>query len=597
MNEVENPVPDDKKTETSVTTEDGDEEAKPETTIKGGASEGGTDLDIYQAVKPGDVITYTISYENYKSVPATVKITDPLDKNVTFVSADKDGKYDEATHTVTWTLEDVAAGTKASVTLKVEVKEEAKTAGKVDNQAFVEVGVKNEAGTVVFDNPIPTNEEENPVPDPHKTETAPYKGNGLLDLVEVGDEITYEISYWNYKKDAADVVIVDALDKNVEFIEASDEGAYDEETHTVTWTLEDVKADARGTVTLTVEVLEGAKKTVEEGSGSVVNGGESTTVQVGNDHAYSVETVENPVPNPEKKETAPYEGQGVLGPVKVGDEITYEITYWNYKGEAADVVITDKLDKNVEFVSASDGGTFKDGVVTWTLKAVEAGKDGVVTLTVKVLEGAQIKNGGTGKVENGGDSTTVKVGNDSEFTVDTVENPVPDPEKKEVTPYKGTGTLGEVKVGDKVSYTISYWNYKEEAATITIEDKLDPNVKFVSASDGGTFKDGVVTWVLEEVEADKRGTVTLTVEVLEGAEKKNGGEGKIVNGGDSTTVQVDNDAKFSVNTVENPLPEEPKPPVLGIHMGSKAMYLGLLLAMILLAGAAVAMLMVKRKRS
>ena len=68
-----------------------------------------------------------------------------------------------------------------------------------------------------------------------------------------------------------------------------------------------------------------------------------------------MEEVENPVPEePEKKETEPYEGTGVLGTVKVGDEITYEISYKNYKDEAANVVIKDTLDKNVEFVSAAE---------------------------------------------------------------------------------------------------------------------------------------------------------------------------------------------------------------------------------------------------
>ena len=66
----------------------------------------------------------------------------------------------------------------------------------------------------------------------------------------------------------------------------------------------------------------------------------------------------------------------------------------------------------MEFVSADNGGKEADGVVTWTLKNVPAGKTGKVTLTVKVLEGALESNGGPGKVVNGGETATVKVGND-----------------------------------------------------------------------------------------------------------------------------------------------------------------------------------------
>ena len=49
--------------------------------------------------------------------------------------------------------------------------------------------------------------------------------------------------------------------------------------------------------------------------------------------------------------------------------------------------------------------------------------------------------------------------------------------------------------------------------------------------------DTVVTWTLKDVEAGKEGTVTLTVKVLEGALESKGGEGKVVNGGDTHGVR------------------------------------------------------------
>ena len=137
-------------------------------------------------------------------------------------------------------------------------------------------------------------------------------------------------------------------------------------------------------------------------------------------------------------------------------------------------------------------------------------------LKVKVLEGALETNGGAGKVANGGDTATVKVGNDSEYTLEVVENPVPEvPHKKEIAPYEGIGELGPVNVGDEITYQISYRNYKAEAATVTIKDTLDENVQFVSASDQGTEADGVVTWTLNNVPAGANGSVTLKVKVLE----------------------------------------------------------------------------------
>jgi hypothetical protein len=94
----------------------------------------------------------------------------------------------------------------------------------------------------------------------------------------------------------------------------------------------------------------------------------------------------------------------------------------------------------VEFVRASDSGSNTNGVVTWTIADVPAGQEDTVTLTVKVLEGALVSKNGPGKVVNGGDTATVQVGNDQKYTLESVENPVPEePEKTDtpVTPASG----------------------------------------------------------------------------------------------------------------------------------------------------------------
>ena len=205
----------------------------------------------------------------------------------------------------------------------------------------------------------------------------------------------------NYLNDAANVVIKDTLDPNVEFVSATEDGAYDEDTHAVNWTIEAVPAGEEGSVTLKVKVLKGALKS-EKGEGKVVNGGDTTTVKIGNDDEYTVEEVENPVP--EKLEKDPYEGSGVLGPVQVGDKIKYEISYKNYLDEKADVVINDKLDKNVKFVSASDGGEYseEDHAVVWTIEGAEPDAEGTVTLTVESAR------------ERGGRQTGRQRGNDDQ---------------------------------------------------------------------------------------------------------------------------------------------------------------------------------------
>lgn len=519
-----------------------------------------------------DVITYYIEFENYKAVPTLVTVTDKLDENLEFLSApivvsgSKDlnpaGKYDKDKHTVTWEIPDAEPGERYQLPLTVKVKEGAKTAGKVANTAQVKVGSDPAVDTDTVTNPVPEK--------PTKQETDPYKGNGLLGAVQVGDLITYEISYKNYKGTAATITIKDQLDKNVEFVSASDNGK--NENGTVTWSIKDVGAGKDGKVTLTVKVLESALDS-KDGPGKVVNNGETATVQVGNDQAYTLDTVTNPVPEkPTKQETKPYKGNGLLGVVQVGEQITYEISYKNYKGTAATIAIKDQLDKNVAFVSASDNGKNINGIVTWTIKDVGAGKDGKVTLTVKVLESALESKKGPGKVVNNGETATVQVGNDQAFTLDTVTNPVPEkPTKKEVSPYEGNGTLGAVGEGDEITYEISYKNYKSTAATVTIKDKLDRHVAFVSAGDGKYDKDKrTVTWTLKDVKPGEEGTVTLTVRVLSTALESNDGPGKVVNNADgrSATVQVGNDPEFMLETVENPVVARPSKRETAPYTGS-----------------------------
>ena len=514
---------------------------------------------ILGEVKPGDKITYEISYRNYKLEAADIRITDKLDEHVDFVSASDGGKMEDGV--VTWTFKDLGAGEEGTVQLTVKVLETALESkdgpGKVVN------GGKNASVKVADDPEVTLNIVENPVteiPVPEKKETEPYKGTGVLGAVKPGDEITYEISYRNYKAEAADVVITDKLDANVSFVTASDEGK--PEGGVVTWTFKALEAGKEGTVTLTVKVLDSALES-RNGPGRVINGGKDASVKVGDDPETTLNIVENPVPeDPEKKEIHPYAGNGVLGPVNTGDEITYEITYRNYKDEAADILITDKLDTHVAFVKASDEGKAADGAVTWTLKDVAAGREGTVTLTVKVLDSALASNGGPGKVVNEGKTASVKVGNDPAVTLDTVENPVteiPAPVKKETEPYTGTGELGPVNAGDEITYEISYKNYKKQAADVVITDKLDTNAAFVSASDGGKAAEGTVTWTLKDIAAGKEGTVTLTVKVLETALASKDGPGKVVNGGNTATVRVGNDPAVTLNTVENPVTEIPVP--------------------------------------
>ena len=543
-------------------------------------------------VLAGDEITYEIKFQNYKEGTSVIAVvTDILDRNVEFVSASEGGVLNGGR--VTWRI-GLKPGDKGSVTVTVRVKEGAqrskKGPGKVSNYSYVTIGRDPTTRTETIENPVAEK--------PEKSESKPYTGKGVLRAVRPGDEITYEIKFRNYLEENAKVVIIDQLDKNVQFVSATpsskDITSYDEKTHTVTWTINEVKPNTLGKVTVKVKVLDSALIS-KKGPGKVVNGGNTSTVVIGNEDPFTLDVVENPVVDwLRKKEIKPYVGFGSLPPVQVGTNITYELPYKNYKDTAADIVITDKLDNNVSYVSATpkDETIVKydkeTHTVTWTLKAVEAGKEDKVTLTVKVLDTALTpKTKGAiapRKVVNGGEDTTLKVGDDEAYSMSSVTNPVLEsPVKRETIPYKGTEKLKEVKVGQKMTYEISYKNYNaKKDATIVITDKLDENVKFRSASCNprtgkATYdaKTHTVTWVFENVAPGKKVTGTLKTKVLEK------GRGKTVT--NQAQVQVGNDMKFNTNKISQKISKTGEAPDTGDHSHS-GLWLALLIFSLLGAG-------------
>ena len=85
--------------------------------------------------KPSEEVTYTIKVTNGTGKDLTgVKVSDTLDEDLEFVSADNDGTNNEGT--VTWTIDSLANGESKTLTLKVTVDSKAK-AGTIKNTAVI----------------------------------------------------------------------------------------------------------------------------------------------------------------------------------------------------------------------------------------------------------------------------------------------------------------------------------------------------------------------------------------------------------------------------------------------------------------------------
>ena len=115
-------------------------------------------MPVQKPVKPGQELTYSITYTNTTGEEQDVTITDSIPKYTTYVqgSADNGGVYDNGT--ITWTKDKVAADETFEVTFKVKVKDN--VSGEV---------IKNKANVLEGNNKFETNETTNP------TSTKPKK--------------------------------------------------------------------------------------------------------------------------------------------------------------------------------------------------------------------------------------------------------------------------------------------------------------------------------------------------------------------------------------------------------------------------------------
>lgn len=224
-------------------------------------------------------------------------------------------------------------------------------------------------------------------------------------LVSVGDELTYTINWVNTAMDEqtgqsvkAEVTVTDIIPEGTEFVSASEGYSYDETSRTLTWELGEQAPEAEGTLTLTVRVTEDAIKTNE-----VTN---KATVNIG-DNEFDTNTVTNYVPG---KTVTGYDDD-----VKVGDTLTYEISYVNPYDEPTEIVISDTLMDGLTYVdnSADPAQGFEvDGQNLGWVFTADANEKGTVSFDAIVNENAF-------KVDNVTNKASIEVGNDPAIDTNT----------------------------------------------------------------------------------------------------------------------------------------------------------------------------------
>ena len=390
----------------------------------------------------GDKVSYTVTVTNGEFEANNVIVKDVVGNGLTVTDISDNGQYDPITHTITWIV-DLAKNEVKTFTVEATVS----GYGNISNKVVV-------GNKTIFKNvDVP---EITPKKDVNNT-TPNFGENVAYTIVVSNDGIS----------DAKQVVITDTLAKGLKFLGANYNGVYDENTHTVTWTLD---IDSGKTVELKVNV------TVED-YGVLVN-----RVTVG-DKTSSVDIA---VP-----EIIPDKTANVTD-ANFGDNVTYTVTVTNDGDvDASQVVIVDQLGNGLKYVSSSDGGVWdeKTNTVTWIVDLAK-GESKVFSVIATVSGYGNVTNSlVVGNKTTGVNVTVPEINPDK-----TVDNEIPN-------------------FGDNVTYTVKVTNDGiGDANNVVITDVLDKGLKFLNATGNFTYdeKTGTITWT---VDLDKGETKTFNVNV------------------------------------------------------------------------------------
>jgi uncharacterized repeat protein (TIGR01451 family) len=449
--------------------------------------------DGVTTAKPGDTLTYTIDYENYGPAPAgQTTIVDTLPAGATFVSASNGGTLSGDGKTVTWNVGTVAAGAKGQVTLTVKL-DPIFPAGKTTLTNTVVISTVGEADT--------SDNTATDTTDVIAQATLDVEKSGAPEPVSPGDNLTYTIN-WTVGGDAfsQDVRLVDTLPANVSFVSADNGGVYDQNAGTVTWSLGDITPTKNGSVTLVVKV------NADQQNGDTITNVATLTNRAGD---RDEDTFVNTVRTTSLLTLTKTNNLAAGAKAAPGDQVIWTLGY-TVEGNSisTNVTITDPLPAEVEFVSASNGGTFANGVVTWKLGNLPGGTTGSVTLTVRLKE--PLVN--VTEIIN---TATIK---DDQGNTDEATDLVPVGVMPSLAVTKKNTPAGEVEPGQTITYEVCMTNTGQaNAVNAVMTDVIPVNTTYVagSATGGAAYNEGTktLTWKKTPVAPNEKLCGTFQVRV------------------------------------------------------------------------------------
>jgi uncharacterized repeat protein (TIGR01451 family) len=435
----------------------------------------------------GDVLTYTIGFENTGSIDATgVTIVDTLPQNVTLVGATPAATTDTGGQ-LTWAIGDLQANGTGSISLQLRVGDDLRDGTQLVNAAGL---TSTNAGSASAP-PVVTTVVSSAVLSIEKT--------SAVSQVNPSQEFSYEIAVSNTGSDVAEgVVITDVLPAEVSVVDVTANGVVS--GNTVTWAIGAMTPNTTTSVQVKVVVAD----VISEGT-VLLNTTSATGTQPGGAPLPTVgDTLQIPVSSAPDLVLQYSVDKGVASP---GERLTYTLRVRNAgNANAINPIVTATLPPSASAGTVSGTGRFEQDKAIWTAPSVAPG--GFIDLQFSADLDPTLPNG-------------TKEPSVASFVAANAAPRVAAAITKIVGRTKGLIIISKsgpnsVEAGTAIDYQLSYGNGGNVAvAGMVMEDTLPPGTTFVSASDSGVETSpgsGIVRWNLGTLAVGVSGTVDLQVQ-------------------------------------------------------------------------------------
>jgi uncharacterized repeat protein (TIGR01451 family) len=335
-------------------------------------------------------------------------------------------------------------------------------------------------------------------------------------VVDAGGLLVYTIGYGaNGREPAPNVRLYDMVPTQVDFVSASNSGAYDATTRRVTWNLGNLAPGTSGTVTLTVRV----KKSLANNS-YVFN-----TATIIDDAGVKAEATDitrvRALPTLSLTKT-----NDPTGEVKPGDTIKYTLCYGNTgNGAATGASLVDTLPPSLTYVAGSATGlpapVYDEAAntLTWNLGTLAIDANGCVGFSAKVamtIANPTVQAKPLSFAEWNSIIDLVNKATLSCNEVAPVSAEARNPLNFTVDPsIIKTASSARVQAGDPVVFTVSVTNRGNANATgVKITDAISPKLigPTFTASKGSVSFDPttrLATWTIDVLTPGE--TVSMTI--------------------------------------------------------------------------------------